>query len=375
MTPFRCTLCQAVVFFENVECGHCGAWLAFDPGQRRMLGFRNALPAAEPAPTVDAAGDDQPTQGDEAVPALRSCANRWLHANCNWLLDDDAPHGLCRSCRLTRTIPDLSVQGNAQCWARIEQAKRRLVYGLDGLGLHPEPRGAWAFGDAGRGLCFDLMADSADGVPVRTGHDAGVVTLNIAEADDAHRESVRVAMGEPVRTLLGHLRHEVAHYLQYRWVESDPARLEQCRTVFGDERQDYAQALARHYQHGPAVGWDQHHITAYASAHPWEDWAETCAHWLQIVDAVETAAAWGLRLDGPSHARPVATAGNGEVATRDLVIAQWLPVAQFLNAMNRSIGVPDSYPFLMPPAVVEKLHCVATLLAEARQRPTLETPS
>lgn len=372
MTPDHCTHCQSVVFFENVACGACGARLAFDPARSRMLAYREDL--------AELAGDGTGTaastawvpwcEGDAVPPGVstRPCRNRLAHDNCNWMLDDDAPHGLCRSCRLTRTIPDLSVPGNAARWARIEQAKRRLVHGLMRLGLRPEPRQDDAADDAdpaARGLCFDLLADTPDAPPVRTGHDQGVIVLNIAEADDAHREAVRVAMGEPLRTLLGHLRHEVSHYLQYRWVDSDAARQLRCRAVFGDERADYAQALQQHYAQGPADDWAGQHISAYASAHPWEDWAETCAHWLLIVDAVETAAAWGLRIDGPARARPQTPDAGSAAQARELVIDQWLPVAQFLNAMNRSIGLHDSYPFLMPPAVVHKLQSVATLLAEA----------
>lgn len=371
-----CSHCQAAVFFENVQCGACGARLGHDPGQGRMQAYRSDTPEDAPWQPLGApAAPGTPGMPDTPPPATLPCANRLRHQNCNWMLDDDAPHGLCRSCRLTRTIPDLSVPGHAQRWARIEQAKRRLVHGLDCLGLRPEPLAAPDGSGDPRGLAFDLLADpadSADGPRVRTGHATGVITLNIAEADDAHRESVRVALGEPLRTLLGHLRHEVAHYLQYRWVDADPALQARCRAVFGDERADYAQALQRHHQQGPAADWAEHHISAYASAHPWEDWAETCAHWLLIVDAVQTAAAWGLRLDGAHPAEPQAAVANGKEATRALVIEQWLPVAQFLNAMNRSIGLHDSYPFLMPPAVVRKLQTVATLLARARppQPPT-----
>ncbi|MDT7835052.1 zinc-binding metallopeptidase family protein [Aquabacterium sp. OR-4] len=375
MTPFRCTQCQATVFFENTECVQCHALLGFEPAAGRMQAYR-----ADPAAPADAPPRWLPAlAGEPATP----CHNRIRHQVCNWMVDDAAQgHTLCRSCRLTRTIPDLGVPGHLQRWARIEQAKRRLLFGLDRLGLRPQPRRTPP-GPAGAGLpdmapetatsdtatpdtglCFDLLADAADGVPVRTGHDRGVITLNIAEADDAHREAERVRLGEPLRTLLGHLRHEVAHYLQYRWIDGDAQRSAHCRAVFGDERADYAQALQAHYRQGPAEGWAQRHISAYASAHPWEDWAETCAHWLLIEDAVQTATAWGLQLDGPAPARPDGLHPGEARDTVARVLQQWLPVAQFLNAMNRSIGVHDSYPFLMPQAVLDKLAAVAALLGE-----------
>lgn len=389
MTPFQCSHCQATVYFENVACGQCGAWLGFDPALARMQAYRPQA-AASPAPGGDAApgqpprwqpldgGDAGRDAGGVAAPvATVPCHNRLVHGNCNWMVDDaDQGATLCRSCRLTRTIPDLSVAGHGARWARIEQAKRRLLFGLAHLGLSPQPRrerttasapaGEGATGGDDRGLCFDLLADMPDGTPVRTGHDGGVITLNIAEADDAHREALRVRMGEPLRTLLGHLRHEVAHYLQYRWIDTDAQRSARCRAVFGDERQDYAQALDQHYQRGAPQDWDQRHISAYASAHPWEDWAETCAHWLLIVDATQTAAAWRLRIDGPTATGPRATPLGFTDDTQALVLRQWLPVAQFLNAMNRSIGLHDSYPFLMPQPVLDKLTAVSSLLGEAR---------
>jgi len=56
------------------------------------------------------------------------------------------------------------------------------------------------------------VADVDGCTPVLTSHCNGLITLNIAEADDAERERRRVKFHEPYRTLLGHLRHEVAHY-------------------------------------------------------------------------------------------------------------------------------------------------------------------
>jgi len=355
MHPFRCSHCQHTVFFENSDCGQCGAVLGYLPSQRRMQ-------ACEPAAGADPL---QPWQarGDAGAAALWPCQNRLAHANCNWMREDD--HPLCASCRLTRVIPDLGAPRNRARWAVIEQAKRRLVFTLLSIGLAPQPS---AGPDDPLGLAFDLLQSQPGQAPVRTGHERGTITLDIAEADDDQREAVRVRMGEPQRTLLGHLRHETAHYLQYRHLQGSPAT-EAWRAAFGDERQDYATALQRHYADGPPADWAQHHVSAYASAHPWEDWAETCAHYLLVLDAVETAAAWGLSLDGPALALAQPMDPGAPPAVQDLVLTRWLPVAQFLNAMHRSLGLHDSYPYLLPPAVLAKMDTVQRLLQAAAAAP------
>lgn len=298
-----------------------------------------------------------PVQGG----GLRRCANHGRYGFCNWLLDAGDTSDLCLSCRLTRVLPDLSVPGNLEAWQKIELAKKRLVVNLGALGLMPRPK---LNDDDLGGLSFEFLASVPGEAPTLTGHANGVITLNIAEADDVQRESMRVALGEPMRTLLGHLRHEVSHYLQFHWLEWDWSAMARCREVFGEERRDYSAALAYHRHNGPPVDWQQHYISAYAASHPWEDWAETCAHVLLVIDAVQTAAAWGLRLDGPAAtARPGMSYAGQQVES--LVLDHWLPVAQFLNAMNRSLGLPDSYPFLMPDDVLRKMKTVQTLLAEA----------
>ena len=217
--------------------------------------------------------------------------------------------------------------------------------------------------DDKRGLAFHLLESLPGQAPVLTGHDDGLITLNIAEADDVFREQARVSMHEPMRTLLGHLRHEVSHYLQQRYITGTTGE-ERCRAVFGDERADYSAALKRHYESGPPADWSNHFVSEYASSHPWEDWAETCAHYLLVIDAVQTASSWGLRLEGHTQTQPSETDAQ-KLPMEDLVLEHWLPVAQFLNAMNRSLGLADGYPFLLPPAVLEKMSTVQQLLAQA----------
>ena len=359
------------MFFENYHCANCGANLGFVPAAQEMFAF-DSRSAAQPdgAPWLPAAG--------LIGAALRPCANRRPHGLCNWMLDDGDPQALCRSCRLTRMIPSLDTAANVGRWQRIERAKRRLMFTLLGLGLAPEPkagaddtRGPGPVEPRGpgpvepHGLEFLLLENVADGAAVFTGHDRGTITLNVSEADDDARETTRVQLGEPARTLLGHLRHEVAHYLQYRWINGTPA-MDRCRALFGDEQVNYAQAMQRHYAEGPPVDWQQHFVSAYASSHPWEDWAETCAHYLLALDAVQTASAWGLSLaGGPAEAAPDTTDLTRHAPMGNLVLQQWLPVAQFLNAMSRSIGLPDSYPYQLPPDVVTKMAGVHELLAAA----------
>ncbi len=381
MIPFHCGRCGHAVFFDNVRCVGCDALLGYLPGERCMGAFEEAepAPAAEPAATPAADGSASPAPpvvAPAAPPRWRRvgeacagagdqlftpCANRVQHDICNWMLDPGDTNLLCRSCRLTAVIPDLTVAGNITRWAAIEAAKRRLMFTLIEHGLAPEPK---ASPTDSQGLALHLLGAVPGGPPVMTGHVGGTITINIAEADDVEREATRVAFGEPVRTLLGHLRHEFGHYLQQRWITGPAA--DSCRAVFGDEREDYAAALARYHAEGPPADWQQRFVTAYASAHPFEDWAETCAHVLLVSDAVQTAESWGLRLDGPvARARPRSSRSQ---AMDRVVIEHWLPVAQFLNAMNRSLGLRDSYPYLMPNAVLQKMTLVQRLLADAARR-------
>lgn len=340
MIPFQCGRCGQTVFFENSRCGSCGAVLGYLPAQRRMAAY----------------------DGEHGDDGARPCANRISHDLCNWMVEHGDDASLCRSCRLTTVIPDLAVAGNHARWAAIESAKRRLLFTLIEHGLAPQPKQS---PDDAQGLAFQLLAELPGGPPVMTGHAAGVITINIAEADDVQREATRVAFAEPVRTLLGHLRHEIGHYLHHRWIAGSAAEAE-CRATFGDERVDYAASLERYHAEGPPAGWQDHFVSAYASAHPFEDWAETCAHVLLVSDAVQTAEAWGLRLDGPAaRARPRA---SRSAPMERVVIEHWLPVAQFLNAMNRSLGHRDSYPFLMPDAVLKKMALVQRLLTDAAGR-------
>jgi hypothetical protein len=278
----------------------------------------------------------------------------------------DDPGGLCVACRHNRTIPDLSIPENSLLWAKIEGEKHRLIYSLLRLGLRVEPD----IEMSRNGLIFDFLADTDPNAPVMTGHADGLITINIAEADDAKREARRTAMSEPYRTLLGHFRHEVGHFYWNVLVrdadEANGGRLEAFRALFGDEREDYADTLARHYENGPPADWRDRYVSAYASAHPWEDFAETWAHYLHIVDTLETAGAFGVQINptGVYDESLQAIVGFDPYAdvAFDRIIEAWLPLTFAVNSLNRSMGQPDLYPFVLAPPAIEKLRFVHDLV-------------
>jgi hypothetical protein len=376
MKTFACTHCASTVYFENLSCGACGHALGFEAGSRQMWALA-ASPGTEPALWTLCTEHLPPTEAGSAglvvdthPGAWKLCANHVLLAAqgqhvpvCNWMLHADDPNPLCASCRTTTLIPDLSVPGHAQAWQALEAAKRRLFEGLlqAGLPLSGHPASP-------QGPQFHFLADvPGQAQPVLTGHDSGTITVNLAEADDATRAARRAAMHEPYRTLLGHLRHEIGHYYWDVLVAPTP-HLDEFRALFGDERQDYAEALSRHYQEGPAADWAQHAISSYATAHPWEDWAETWAHYLHIMDGLDTARHWGVSLLGVPAlgAAPAQQADIGGPDLMPLVTDVWLPLARFLNSMGRGLGQGDLYPFVMPTPVLQKLAFVHTLVGEAK---------
>jgi hypothetical protein len=204
---------------------------------------------------------------------------------------------------------------------------------------------------------------------VVTGHAEGVITLSLDETDPVHREQMRVTMGEPYRTVLGHMRHEVAHYYQ-PIVAAPGSDDERCsREVFGDERADYQAAMDAYYQAGPSNGWEQSYVSAYATMHPWEDWAETFAHYLHIRDTLQTAAAYGLHSDGPSipTADEATLTSDPEDSPSDVrsMLRAWVPLTYALNAVSRSMGAPDLYPFILTPVIEHKL----TLITNSSEKP------
>jgi hypothetical protein len=292
------------------------------------------------------------------------CANLDTPAACNWLIPATRMHGntrqLCASCRLNRTIPDLSISENGRLWGRIEAAKRRLVSSLLTLGLPVESR---VDENTESGLAFDLLRTTPDAPPIIMGHADGVITINIEEADDATRERVREEMHEAYRTLLGHLRHEVGHYYWYRLIGDKPI-IDHFRRLFGDERQDYAAALQRNYSYTPHPDWHLSFVSAYASAHPWEDWAETWAHYLHMSDTLGTALSYGidtggLALDIVPFTREDLFRPRAIGAAQFLsFVNSWTELTTVLNELSRSMGQPDYYPFALPRKAVAKLQFI-----------------
>jgi hypothetical protein len=339
MKLFECQNCGQPLYFENTRCESCGLPLGY-------------LPAKETVTALVEGEGGLRALADASRP-YRYCANE-QYGVCNWLIPAESSDAFCAACRHNRMIPDLSVPENVTNWRRVEVAKHRLFYTLLKLRLPLTTRSE----EPDAGLAFDLLAPSPPGgPPVITGHAGGLITINLAEADDAERERQRAKMGEPYRTLLGHFRHEVAHYYWDHLVRDTPS-LQEFRELFGDERQDYAEALKRHYAEGPPSNWVDQYVTAYASVHPWEDFAETWAHYFHMVDTLETAGVFGVRL------RPKVAKGAGldavvdfdpHTAEMDRIINTWLPLTFAVNSINRSMGQPDLYPFVLSPPAIWKL--------------------
>jgi hypothetical protein len=348
MKLFACQNCGAQVYFENRFCEFCQFRLGYLP-QKRIL------------TALSPAGDQwraMATRGRR----VRFCANAAFDA-CNWLVAAESQDDFCAACRHNRMIPDLSADDHLNRWRSMEFAKHRLFYTLIKLDLPLANR----VDDPAHGLVFDFLATAPDGAgpKIMTGHEDGLITLNLDEADDGTRERLRTVMGEPYRTLLGHFRHEVGHYY-WDVLVRDGGHVQACRAMFGDDTLDYATALSQHYQFGAPADWQINHVSAYASAHPWEDFAETWAHYLHIIDTLETASAFGLRV----HPRTADTASLQAKIDFDPhrngpwepVIKAWLPLTFAMNSLARSMGANDLYPFILSSAVIDKLGFIHDLV-------------
>ncbi len=303
MQIFACPACGTQVWFHNLTCS-CGTSLSFDVARQRM--------------TVAAA----------------PCRHR-DRLGCNWRTE--AAGDACPACAMTRTHPDLAVPENRAYWAETEAAKRWV---LDGL-----MRWGWFTpADPGPRPIFDLLAETTAGgdQPVTMGHADGTITINVNEADPATRAERQAKLGESYRTMTGHMRHELAHFLFWRLLQ-ETGFAEKFRALFGDEREDYGAALATYYDSPPPP--DPAHITPYAQAHPHEDWAETVAHLLHLTDLTDSGAAAGF----------VPTRDAYRETETDTLIGQAVDLAIGMNHVNRALGHPDVYPFVLTGPVREKL--------------------
>ncbi len=303
--------------------------------------------------------------------AQQPCSNYVPAAVCNWMVAAGSDQPLCLCCRTTQIVPALSKPENVTYWANLEQAKRRLFYNLLSLGLPVHDK----ISDPQGGVSFQFLEEMSPAQKVLTGHDDGVITLNIAEADDAQREKVRAQMHEPYRTLLGHFRHEIGHYYWDRLIANSP-HIDRFRELFGDERADYSAALQAHYA-SPRADWATQFVSAYASSHPWEDWAECWAHYMHLHDGLETAVAWGVQLhQAAPGAAPVLPdeLQPEEDSIEHALIENWLPLAQFVNAMSRSLGLRDGYPFVVSAPVIEKMNFIQHVVADAVKQRQADNP-
>jgi len=352
MKLFKCTNCGQLLYFENSLCECCKHALGFiadDLNLVTLINDNNGL--------YHLHNNKMPFIGgllNSKQPQFKYCQNHGFGV-CNWLIPADDPKAYCRACELNHMVPDLSDNEHVRQWGLIEAAKHRMIYSLLQLKLPLVSK----LQDAERGLSFDFLTDINPTQTVLTGHENGQITLNVNEADDDKRELSRKQMNEPYRTLLGHFRHEVGHYYWDRLV-ADSSFINEYRQLFGDERQDYEQALQRHYNQGAPANWNLNFISAYASAHPWEDWAETWAHYLHITDTLETADAFGMRVAprvANRNSNLVATINSNPYKQQNFkqLLDMWLPLTFAVNSMNRSMGNKDLYPFVIQPKVVEKL--------------------
>ena len=337
----RCPHCQSFAFLDWTACGNCGVELGY---RYTTLSF---LPAHPEGTTVD---------GE----TWRTCSNRdW---GCNWLVADSEESGRCFSCRLSRRLPD---RDDTIAWEKLKDtgiAKRRLLVQLFELGLPVTP-----YYEKEGGLGFDLLS-SLSGERVTIGHANGIITLDLAETLDAYRENLRVRLGEPYRTMLGHFRHEIGHYYQGVLVTSDE-QWAACRALFGDERASYQDAIQRHYREGAPADWADSFISEYATMHPWEDFAESFAHYLHITGTLGTAASAGVilsveRVQGIIDHDVVPENDYRELGI-DRMLDDWHWLSLMFNRVNRSMGQNDLYPFTLTEPVIAKLRFVHELVASA----------
>jgi hypothetical protein len=359
---FSCDNCQQVLFFENSRCMNCGMSVGYCVELAKIVTLQHQTGSSQGSVYEVFF----PNQG---LRHYRQCKNARDHDACNWLVPAETQQQFCKSCKLTEIAPDLADSSNRVAWAGIEAAKRRLLYTLFALKLPLSSRQEWP----NEGVAFHFLR-GVNGEPVMTGHEEGIITLNIAEADSAFRENMREKMGEAYRTVLGHLRHEIGHYYWDRLIRNSAA-LQRFRTLFGDDTRDYDQAVQYHYDHGPPANWSEAFISAYASMHPWEDWAETWAHYLHMVDTLETAKSHGLSVRLPAAERPGTQISTEALVFREFesLISNWNVVTLALNSLNRSMGMKDAYPFVLSPKVLDKLRFVHEIIQARRPNESSHT--
>jgi hypothetical protein len=367
MKTFQCNCKdQAILFFESSHCLSC----------ERTVGLDDQFDQVEPFELDEETG----LFFKAAQPEIRyqKCDNNAQFKVCNGMVNlntfvpvADKEEVLCFACRFNETVPDLNVVEHIPLWKKMETAKRRALYTLNAL---PVPLRN-IIQDPESGLSFDFTTDRnvkdhfvsqlADHETVFTGHDCGHITINLAEADDVARSHTKLAMGEHYRTLLGHFRHELGHYYFDQLIANSPKKHALCKQYFGDDELDYQEALIRHYEKGAPESWRETFISEYATMHPYEDWAETWAHYMHIIDTLETAQ--NFSITGSTSGNSVDTEEVGELnlpqdasyfsaqTSITNILDTWMDFSVILNSLNRSMGLSDAYPFVLTQAVRIKL--------------------
>ncbi|WP_040515235.1 zinc-binding metallopeptidase family protein [Paraglaciecola polaris] len=357
MKTFTCQ-CANTLHFANSKCVACGLMLGFIPDEVKLSAF-----------TTNQYGNLQASCNGKLY---RKCKNYSQYNACNWMVSYDDEHDYCLSCRLNDIIPNLDDPENMTLWFRLEQGKRRLLYILMTLGLPIKGKTS----SNPSGLSFSFLRDEIEDQYgneltvknfVTTGHASGLITINLSEADHSARIDMREKMGERYRTLVGHFRHESGHYYWDKLIAKSDKILE-FRKLFGDERLGYVESMQDYYKNGPNQNWQTVWISAYASMHPWEDWAETWAHYLHMIDTLETANDFDFSLAGNKIVSPIPAEklhDQAYIATNFThIFDNWCQLTRALNGLNRSMGMDDAYPFVISITALDKLRFVHEVIAD-----------
>ena len=357
---------QQILFFESSHCLAC----------QRTVGLDDHFDKVEAYDFNQETG--QYFKAAQPQVSFQKCNNHLNFKTCNGMveLDPDAPttdnnQVLCFACRFNKTIPDLSIAEHIPLWQKMETAKRRALYTLNVLSL---PLRNFSQDSEG-GLSFDFTTDRdvndhfsstlRGSETVLTGHNCGHITINLAEADDVARSHTKMAMGERYRTLLGHFRHELGHYYFDKLVLNAPDKHALSKKYFGDDELDYQEALNTHYANGAPANWRDSFISEYATMHPYEDWAETWAHYMHIIDTLETAQTFSITGSISGNANDDGALGKLNLpqdadffsaqASITHILDAWMGFSVILNSLNRSMGMNDAYPFVLTQTVRNKL--------------------
>ena len=321
-----------MLFFENTKCLSCGYGVGFDPYSMNMRRIAN----------------EDLWQHISRDSTLHRCKNSIEYDVCNWLVSDSVDD-YCLSCEMNHTIPNLLDKNRRALLKSLEYAKRRLIYSLLSLNLPVVSKQKDRMG-----LAFKFMEDKRTnpGVfeqHVNTGHFDGMITINIAEADRVNREIARQYTRELYRTLLWHFRHESGHYYFLKLITTDE-RKRQFVELFGDYTEDYGAALKEYYENNLIAPHDPDMISNYAQSHPWEDWAEVWAHYLHMIDTLETANQYRVNQS------------SAQFDDIDNTLDKWAELVLLLNSLNRSMGLEDAYPFVLSELSLRKIRFVHGLI-------------